>query len=129
MLTSSNGGERKPCVYWPNSDSASRSRRAMPGVAAKIREQGLTVSAFYVSNVEQYLFEPGVWPKWAQASSAVNTRIGASHTVTQRKICSTVASAASRRFDDGITVAVDSKDPDLARATIAALQTSPVPLD
>lgn len=47
--------------------------RAMPGVAAKIREQGLTVSAFYVSNVEQYLFENNVWAKWAKNIAALPT--------------------------------------------------------
>jgi len=45
--------------------------RAMPGIAAEIKKQGLTVSAFYVSNVEQYLFEPGVWPKWARNVAAL----------------------------------------------------------
>lgn len=45
--------------------------RAMPGIAAEIKKQGLTVSAFYVSNVEQYLFEPKVWPKWARNVAAL----------------------------------------------------------
>ncbi|MFO0755601.1 MAG: hypothetical protein U0359_03885 [Byssovorax sp.] len=50
--------------------------RAMPGIAAEIKKRGLTVSAFYVSNVEQYLFEPGVWTKWARnvASLPVDDR-------------------------------------------------------
>jgi hypothetical protein len=39
--------------------------RALPGIAARIAEEKLTVSAFYVSNVEQYLFENKVWAKWA----------------------------------------------------------------
>jgi hypothetical protein len=47
--------------------------RAMPGVAAYLKAQGLTVSAFYVSNVEQYLFEPKVWPKWVRNVSAMPT--------------------------------------------------------
>lgn len=47
--------------------------RAMPGVAAAIREKGLTVSAFYVSNVEQYLFENNVWAKWAKNIAALPT--------------------------------------------------------
>lgn len=47
--------------------------RAMPGVAAQIREKGLKVSAFYVSNVEQYLFENGVWAKWAKNIAALPT--------------------------------------------------------
>jgi hypothetical protein len=45
--------------------------RAMPGIAAEIKKRGLTVSAFYVSNVEQYLFEPGVWTKWARNVAAL----------------------------------------------------------
>ncbi len=47
--------------------------RAMPGVAAAIREKGLTVSAFYVSNVEQYLFENNVWPRWVKNIAALPT--------------------------------------------------------
>src|SRR5262249_47055191 len=45
--------------------------RAMPGIADRLKKEGLTVSAFYVSNVEQYLFEPGVWPKWARNIAAL----------------------------------------------------------
>jgi hypothetical protein len=45
--------------------------RALPGIAAEIKKQGLTVTAFYVSNVEQYLFEPKVWPKWARNVAAL----------------------------------------------------------
>ena len=44
--------------------------RAMPGVAAHLKEQGIPVSFFYVSNVEQYLFEPAVWPKWSRNVAA-----------------------------------------------------------
>jgi hypothetical protein len=47
--------------------------RAMPGVAAVIREKGLTVNAFYVSNVEQYLFENNVWAKWVKNVAALPT--------------------------------------------------------
>ena len=45
--------------------------RAMPGVAATLREKGLTVSAFYVSNVEQYLIENKVWDRWAKNVAAL----------------------------------------------------------
>lgn len=45
--------------------------RALPGIAATLRERGLTVSAFYVSNVEQYLFESGVWARWARNVAAL----------------------------------------------------------
>jgi hypothetical protein len=47
--------------------------RAMPGIAAEIAKQHLTVSAFYVSNVEQYLFEPGVWRRWTRNVAALPT--------------------------------------------------------
>ncbi|MFT3764593.1 MAG: hypothetical protein QM820_03610 [Minicystis sp.] len=40
--------------------------RALSGIAAQIVKEKLAVSAFYVSNVEQYLFEPKVWSKWAR---------------------------------------------------------------
>src|SRR5262249_39742506 len=45
--------------------------RAMPGIAERLKKEGLTVSAFYVSNVEQYLFEQAVWPKWARNIAAL----------------------------------------------------------
>lgn len=45
--------------------------RAMPGVAAHLKDQGIPVSFFYVSNVEQYLFEPAVWPKWSRNVAAL----------------------------------------------------------
>jgi hypothetical protein len=40
--------------------------RALSGIAAQIVKEKLAVSAFYVSNVEQYLFDPKVWPRWAR---------------------------------------------------------------
>jgi hypothetical protein len=45
--------------------------RALPGIAAWVRERKLSVSVFYVSNVEQYLFEPGVWAKWTRNVAAL----------------------------------------------------------
>jgi len=45
--------------------------RAMPGIAARLRERGLKVSTFYVSNVEQYLLEPRVWEKWVRNVTAL----------------------------------------------------------
>jgi hypothetical protein len=47
--------------------------RAMPGVAAYLKEKSVPVSFFYVSNVEQYLFEPAVWPKWSRNVAAFPT--------------------------------------------------------
>ena len=47
--------------------------RAMPGIAAYLAREKLSVTAFYVSNVEQYLFEPKVWPKWARNVAALPT--------------------------------------------------------
>lgn len=45
--------------------------RALRGIAAHLKKEKLTVSVFYVSNVEQYLFEPGVWPRWAANVAAL----------------------------------------------------------
>jgi hypothetical protein len=45
--------------------------RAMPGIAAYLAREKLTVSAFYTSNVEQYLIEPKVWTKWARNVAAL----------------------------------------------------------
>lgn len=45
--------------------------RALPGIAAWLREHRLEVSTFYVSNVEQYLFEPGMWARWMRNVSAL----------------------------------------------------------
>ncbi|HVY49267.1 MAG TPA: hypothetical protein VHB21_25425, partial [Minicystis sp.] len=45
--------------------------RAVPGVAAYLREHHLRLGVFYVSNVEQYLFEPKVWPSWSRNVAAL----------------------------------------------------------
>jgi hypothetical protein len=45
--------------------------RAMQGIAAWLVKEKLTVSAFYVSNVEQYLLEPKVWARWTRNVSAL----------------------------------------------------------
>jgi len=39
--------------------------RALKAVGDYVRARGVTVSAFYVSNVEQYLFEEGLWEQFA----------------------------------------------------------------
>jgi hypothetical protein len=38
--------------------------KALPGVANYLRENKIRLSVFYVSNVEEFLFEDKVWPKW-----------------------------------------------------------------
>ena len=40
--------------------------KALRAVGRYIRERGAVVSAFYVSNVEQYLFQDGLFDEWAQ---------------------------------------------------------------
>jgi hypothetical protein len=40
--------------------------KALRAVGQYIREHGETVSVFYVSNVEQYLFQDGIWPEFAR---------------------------------------------------------------
>ncbi len=47
--------------------------RALPQLAAHLTETGLTVSSFYVSNVEQYLMGDGVWWKWRRNIAALPT--------------------------------------------------------
>lgn len=39
--------------------------KALRDVGRYIREHGATVGAFYTSNVEQYLFRYGTWPRFA----------------------------------------------------------------
>jgi hypothetical protein len=45
--------------------------RAMPGLAKHLKGAGQTVSAFYVSNVEQYLMTGAVWWKWKRNIEAL----------------------------------------------------------
>jgi hypothetical protein len=40
--------------------------RALRGIGRYVREHGATISAFYVSNVEQYLFQDGLFEAFAQ---------------------------------------------------------------
>jgi hypothetical protein len=40
--------------------------KALRAVGKYIRDHGATVSAFYVSNVEQYLFQDSIWPDFAR---------------------------------------------------------------
>lgn len=45
--------------------------RALPGIAAYLAREKIPVSAFYTSNVEQYLLEPKVWARWARNVAAL----------------------------------------------------------
>ncbi len=45
--------------------------KALPGLAAFLQKESLTVSTYYVSNVEQYLLEPKVWSKWVRNVAAL----------------------------------------------------------
>jgi hypothetical protein len=47
--------------------------KALPKLGAYLRDKKLTVSTFYVSNVEQYLLEGGVWPKWRRNVAGLPT--------------------------------------------------------
>ena len=48
--------------------------RAMPGLAKHLHAQGTPVSTFYVSNVEQYLLQQGLWWKWQRNVGALPSR-------------------------------------------------------
>jgi len=43
---------------------------ALPKLASHLKESGQTLSAFYVSNVEQYLLADGLWWKWQRNVAA-----------------------------------------------------------
>lgn len=45
--------------------------RAFAGVAEELERRKLVVGALYVSNVEQYLFEPGKWARWVKNVAAL----------------------------------------------------------
>ncbi len=45
--------------------------RALAGIARYLRAERRTVSAFYVSNVEQYLLQDGLWWKWVRNVDAL----------------------------------------------------------
>lgn len=49
---------------------------AMHSIAGYLRETGLTVSAFYVSNVEMYLFRQGTFPRYADNVRALPSAPG-----------------------------------------------------
>lgn len=48
--------------------------RAMPALAELLKNKGMPVTTFYVSNVEQYLLEPKVWEKWRRNVAALPAR-------------------------------------------------------
>ncbi len=50
------------------------------------------------------------------------------HRVIDDRVVTQVVTTFSRRYDDGVTMTVDSKDPDLARQAIAKLSSAPVQL-
>ncbi|MFO0552382.1 MAG: hypothetical protein U0271_28600 [Polyangiaceae bacterium] len=45
--------------------------KALPQLAKYLAAENLTVSVFYVSNVEQYLLEPKTWAKWVRNVKAL----------------------------------------------------------
>jgi hypothetical protein len=47
--------------------------KALPGIASYLRENKIRLSLFYVSNVEEFLFEDKVWPKWVENVLALPT--------------------------------------------------------
>jgi hypothetical protein len=47
--------------------------KALPGVSSYLRENAIKLSVFYVSNVEEFLFEDKLWPKWIDNVQALPT--------------------------------------------------------
>ena len=46
---------------------------ALPKLAEQLTKDGMVVRSFYVSNVEQYLMQNGVWWKWQRNIKALPT--------------------------------------------------------
>jgi hypothetical protein len=46
-------------------------QHALSAIAAELERRNLKVSVFYVSNVEQYLFEPKTWQQWVKNVEAL----------------------------------------------------------
>lgn len=47
--------------------------KALPAIGAWVREQGGVVTAFYTSNVEQYLFQEGAWDRFRRNVASMPT--------------------------------------------------------
>jgi hypothetical protein len=78
--------------------------RALRAVGRYIRERGATVSAFYVSNVEQYLFQDGTWEAFAEnvATLPVDDRSTFIRSVSSRN-----GYAGAYQWRDGRATALD----------------------
>src|SRR5262249_20212872 len=55
--------------------------KALRGVGTYLKDHGVTVTAFYVSNVEMYLERSGVWPKFC--ANAATLRVDAESVFTR----------------------------------------------
>ena len=78
--------------------------KALRSVGQFIREHGETVSAFYVSNVEQYLFQDGIWPEFARNVAALPLD---ESSVFIRSVSSRFGYGGPYQWEDGRASALD----------------------
>jgi hypothetical protein len=78
--------------------------KALRSVGQYIREHGETVSAFYVSNVEQYLFQDGLWPEFARNVAALPLD---ESSLFIRSVSSRFGYSGPYQWDDGRASALD----------------------
>jgi hypothetical protein len=78
--------------------------KALRAVGTYVREHGATVSAFYVSNVEQYLFQDSLWPDFAQNVATLPVDDAS---VFIRSVSSRFGYAGTNQWSDGRASALD----------------------
>ena len=78
--------------------------KALRSVGQYIREHGETVSAFYVSNVEQYLFQDGLWSEFARNVAALPLD---ESSLFIRSVSSRFGYAGPYQWEDGRASAID----------------------
>ena len=78
--------------------------KALRSVGQYVREHGETVSAFYVSNVEQYLFQDGLWPEFARNVAALPLD---ESSLFIRSVSSRFGYSGPYQWDDGRASALD----------------------
>jgi hypothetical protein len=78
--------------------------KALRSVGQYIREHSETVAAFYVSNVEQYLFQDGLWPEFAANVAALPLD---ESSVFIRSVSSRFGYAGPYQWEDGRASAID----------------------
>ena len=70
--------------------------KALKAVAGYLKDHGATVGAFYTSNVENYLFQDGIWAQFARNAAALPLDASSTFIRACFDSCAAVAPAGSR---------------------------------